>query len=578
MRAALTEQEIRDWGKVYREAVGSGAVDMLPAVITGRPVTSGYTFTDLKADFAPVAQEHAAQPIMSVVDQETLAAGGGVDSATFLNATREVGFGASAPRTVPSDELPPATSYRVKVELEKFHVVRAVGDAGGGKDEIYWCVTATSDKHKGPVFRSQEFGGVRQGNDYHFRPEPALRVVFDGAVSSGLALHIMCWEADQSTSEWYDKLQTAMQALCDQLFDTWQWQVGGMIGDPGLIGGVMLEVIGMIAWFISIWRNEDDLSCERGIVLDRQALAVLAHRGTSDWHFNGDGYHKLTVKYSGDKVPFPTGTLEYVVRSGSTWSAPVALPWKSITPPALASYKGKLYATFVRADQAVMWTRLENGAWKKPERVGGDQSYYAPALSVARNKLYYAVTGKNDYLYYRTYTEDGGWGEAASMHSTESPAMAPSLAMFQDEMWMTHVRDTGIPWLNIHNGSWRGAYQDTIWWSTRNPVGMANWGGYVWRIMRKSDDTVHFSRHGTSGGWKDLGQVSGWKTPSGMALAPYDNRLWVLLRDMDGVLRAANYYSSWSTTHFVGGSTPIRPMDEPAAAAHDGKLYVMYRR
>ncbi|MFD7658819.1 hypothetical protein ACFV4N_32995, partial [Actinosynnema sp. NPDC059797] len=370
----------------------------------------------------------------------------------------------------------------------------------------------------------------------------------------------------------------------DQLFDTWQWQVGGSIADPGLIGGILLEMIGMAATFISIWRNEDDLSCERGIVLDRQALAVLAHRGTTEWHFNGDGYHKLRIKYTGDKVPFPVGTLEYVVRSSDGWSAPIALPWKTIAPPALASYQGKLYAAFVRSepnDQAVMWTCLDNGAWRKPARIGGDESYYAPALGVADGKLFYAVTGKSHLLYVRTFTETGGWSDVTRMHSTESPATAPSLAGFRDAMWMTHVRDTGIPWLNIRergSASWRGAYQDTIWWITRDPIGMASWDGYIWRVMRKADNTVHVSRHADSGGWQSLGQVSGWKVPSGMALAPYDNRLWILLRDMEGVLRAANYSGSWSSTHFVGGNNPIKLLDEPAAASHNAKLYVMYRR
>ncbi|SEB52250.1 hypothetical protein SAMN05428944_0002 [Streptomyces sp. 1222.5] len=55
-------------------------------------------------------------------------------------------------------------------------------------------------------------------------------------------------------------------------------------------------------------------------------------------------------------MPFPVGTLEYAVRTGSCWGgAPIALPWETMTPPALASYNGKLYAAFVRpSDKALM--------------------------------------------------------------------------------------------------------------------------------------------------------------------------------------------------------------------------------
>ncbi|RPF30198.1 hypothetical protein EDD96_6790 [Streptomyces sp. Ag109_G2-6] len=228
-----------------------------------------------------------------------------------------------------------------------------------------------------------------------------------------------------------------------------------------------------------------------------------------------------------------------------------------------------------------MWTRLENGVWRKPEQVGGDQSYHAPALSVAKGRLYYAVTGKNNALYWRTFTETGKWSAVARMHETERPVMAPSLAGFQDEMWMTHVRDGGVPWLNIHDGSrWHGAYQDTLWWFASKPVGMANWAGFVWRVMRREDGTVHVSQHGPTGGWRSLGQVGGWQTRSGMALAghPRDNYLWILLRDMDGYLRASRYTGSWSSIDYVSGDRAIKLMDEPAAAGHDGKLYVMYRR
>ncbi|MFD7660866.1 hypothetical protein ACFV4N_43430, partial [Actinosynnema sp. NPDC059797] len=90
MRAALTEQEIRDWGKVYRDSVTSGAVDILPEVITSRPVASGYTLANLKADFPAIAQEHLAQANLSVMDREVLAAGGQVDSSRFVEATRQV--------------------------------------------------------------------------------------------------------------------------------------------------------------------------------------------------------------------------------------------------------------------------------------------------------------------------------------------------------------------------------------------------------------------------------------------------------------------------------------------------------
>lgn len=583
MRAAMTDQEIKNWGQVYRQSVDRlGSLATIPAVITSRSVTSGYSFANLRADFSPVAQEHAARPNLSVMDPETLAAGGTVDTTAFTAATRQLGFGASQARTPEqADPLPGPSqpTYRVKLELENFYVQRAVGDGfTGGRDEIYWGVTATSDKHQQPVYLSEEFGAVKQGQTRSF--SSSKKVVFDGAASNGVVLHIMCWEADQSTSEWYDKLQLAMRELNDKLFNTWQWQISSGIADAGLIGGLVLEMIQWGAYLITIWRNDDDLSCERGFALDQHALAVMAHRGTTEWHFDGDGYHKLKVKYTGEKVPFPEGTLEYAVRTGDSWGAPIALPWKSLTPPALASYKGMLYAAYVRpGDNGVMWTRLENGVWRKPQRIGDDDSYFAVALG-AGGKLYYCVTGRNQKLHVRTF-DDGtsSWGPVTRWDYT-GLAMAPTIGGYPGKLYMTHVGLNGTIWHHIQHGQgWESHWADNLGWATNNPVPVIIGGAKTWRIMRGKDGRVHTSTSAGERSWANQGVANpDWLTTHGPALAYHGNKLWIFLRNSEGFLRAATHDGAWSATHQVSGTRTIKLMDEPAAASHDGKLYVMYRR
>ncbi|MFF1561774.1 hypothetical protein [Streptomyces sp. NPDC058279] len=580
LRAAMTDAEIKEFGRVYRESVDKlGRLDAVPEVITSRAVSSGYSVADLKADFPAMAQECMARANMSVVDSEVLAAGGTVDSPSFTSATREAGFGATAARMTPAGQAQPspAPTYPVKLELESFYVERAVGDGfTGGKDEIYWCVTASSDKWKAPVFRSEEFGSVKKGETRSF--SSSKRVVFDGQASKGLAMHIMVWEADQSTSQWYDKLQKAMQTLCDRLFNTWQWQVGGAIGDAGLVGGFMMNMVEFAATFITLFRNEDDLSCERGLVLDQQTLAVMTHRGTTDWHFNGDGHHTLKVKSTGPKVPFPTGTLEYAVRTGSSWGKPIALPWQSMTPPALASYNGKLYAAYVRPDQAVMWTRLENGQWRAPERIGGDQSYFAPALGVAHGKLFYAVTGRDGGLNTRTF--NGTTWSAIYNWKGYGSAKAPSMATHRTQLWLTHIGADGTIHHNTHDGKgWHGPYQDNLEWTVNHPVTTASWGDNLWRIARGTEGKFYTSSLHTGADWTDRGLIGNWTTPSGPAIAAHDGKLWIFFRDGNSFLRAASRSAStWTDMHHVSGTDAIKLMDEPAAASHNNKLYVMYRR
>ncbi|GFE19301.1 hypothetical protein Sgleb_73480 [Streptomyces glebosus] len=48
----------------------------------------------------------------------------------------------------------------------------------------------------------------------------ADRVVFDGQAGTHLGLHVAAWEADQSSSAWYEKLFDVLQEVVDGLHIT----------------------------------------------------------------------------------------------------------------------------------------------------------------------------------------------------------------------------------------------------------------------------------------------------------------------------------------------------------------------
>ncbi|MEU8472582.1 hypothetical protein AB0F30_32640 [Streptomyces sp. NPDC029006] len=599
LRAALSDAEIKQWGQVYREAVTQlGRLAVVPEVITRRPVTSGYTTANLKADFGPVAAEHMARANSQVVDREVLAAGRDFDSPSFLAGVRGAGFGVTvfdaAPPSAPAagtaeaeagaepgeEVLATPAPFRAKLELESFYVERAVGDQGGGRDEIYWCTSSTSDKVSGPGYKSQEFGAVKKGDTRTF--STSNRTIFDGQVGNAMILSMYCWEADQSTSDWYDRLQTAMNQLSKHLFDTWQWQIMSQFIPVGIKVGIALDLAIFFTSIVEHLRNEDDLSCERVLVLDRFDLALLAHQGSTNLHFNGDGYHVLKMKYSGDKVPFPTGQLEYAVYQGTAWGKPLTLPWESITPPALASYGGKLYAVWARpGDQKVMWSRLEGTTWRTPAAIGTDQTVHQPALAVAHGKLYYAVTGNNNNLYWRTF--NGTTWSPVTKLSNYVTNLGPSLAPeYKDRVWLTQIATNRVPYLNTHDDrQWSQAYEDNINWRTERPVAVCPFDGYLWRAAAGTDRFVYYSVASGGAEWSDRSRIHSWQTNHTPALTAFENKLWMFLRGNDGNLYVGTLPQAphnWSTAAIVGGSQPLKLMDAPSAAAHNIKLYVMYRR
>ncbi|MFD9333136.1 hypothetical protein ACFWBF_01755 [Streptomyces sp. NPDC060028] len=600
---AVPQEEIGEWGRVYREAViaQGDTIALVPRVIASRPVSEGFNFADLVGNWGPVVEEIMALPNTVAVSREELAAGRSGESAAFIAAMKaNGGLGISGfirPGGAPvgaasagaqdteggdgqSEGRAPLTAFRAKLELDSFYVHDSVGDAGGGRDEIYWTGSSASDLASGPSYRSGEFGASSTGDTHVF---PAgKRVFFEGQVRDGLGLVLYCMEADQSDDEWYDALMKELSNLSTAL----QALDFGNALIPGLPGADIIAIAGeaarMAVFLKEVLRNHDDLSAERAIALDRYALAVLAYRGETSWHFNGNGHHELKVKYTGEKAPFPQGSLEYAIRTGTTWGAPIPMGWDSMTAPTLTTYNGKLYAFFVRpGDNAVMWTRQEGGVWKKPERIGGDASVFAPAVVAAHGKLFYAHTGAGDALWWRTYTEAGGW-TGATQFAGYKVVHAPSLAAYSNRVWLTVVDLDGHLWLNTHDGStWSKGYSDNLNWVVHHGVAMAADDGLLWRVVRGLDTAVYTSTSDGGSHYVDRGTVTRWSISHAPALTVHDNALCIFFRHTDGSLRVSTRSSinvAWGDALAVSGVGAIKPLDSPSAVSHDGKLYVMYRR
>lgn len=120
--------------------------------------------------------------------------------------------------------------------------------------------------------------------------------------------------------------------------------------------------------------------------------------------------------------------------------------------------------------------RLEERGWRQPRQIGSDKSYFAPALAAAHGKLYYAVTGTNKTLWRRTFN-GSSWSTAVKFEG-HTPVCAPSLAQFQDWVWLTEIGADRRPYLNLTDGTrWRDVLEDNLKWTVDNPVAMAPHGG-----------------------------------------------------------------------------------------------------
>lgn len=138
-------------------------------------------------------------------------------------------------------------------------------------------------------------------------------------------------------------------------------------------------------------------------------------------------------------------------------------------------------------------------------------------MCAAHGNLYYAVTGMNDALYTRTFTESGGWGAVKKWDGYRS-FRAPNLAVDgtdNNRVFMTHTAGDGSIYHQSNSGTGFGsAVGDNMNWRTDSPVTMASTPTRLWRVVRGTDNKIYTSGH--AGSYRFGGEeIKNWPTPHG---------------------------------------------------------------
>lgn len=597
--AVIDTEEVKAWGAAYRETVQSAAPGTLvvPEEITGRPSSSGYGSADLAKVIPQLSQEASQAPNLSLQTVEDLAAGRLQEDAAFVEAMRETGFAVTGVAPYCSDDTRPEweDSWRVRLEMENFYVQRAVGDQGGGRDEIYFTSAASARSSGGQTFISEEFGAVKQGQTRTF--SSGKKVFLDQDCTSGLAIaSIQVWEADQSNSQWYKNLQLALNAAIEQINRVLGNPAATIVDPTPLPVTIAWEVTKIFVALMDTLRNNDDLACSRTFVFTRDDMAILHHQPDLEWNFNGDGHHKLRVRYTGERPTYPLGGIQITSRdqgaepsAAGSWSAPIRLGWRTRATPALASYRGDLYTVFPQAaDNRLVWSRYDGAAWTAPRRIDSAASDQPCALAVHQDHLHLMYTGGDGKIYHGWFNGQE-WSPLRPVSNWQS-ALGPALTELDGVLWSAHTgghrvyvasRVQGTTWNTAERvdtpansfpahsapalGSSHGRLtvdhrleDDRIYsWYSFPTTGDNPWGGeklYDWRTDHAV--TVH-----------QAGRYA-W-----MAHARLDNRAYLTWRDThtDAPLR-------WRSSAEViqQGSWTCTTLAAPALTTHNGRLYAIY--
>ncbi|KAI9369186.1 hypothetical protein BJX61DRAFT_173817 [Aspergillus egyptiacus] len=317
---AESEEELKTYGEICAEAKtisrsGGFVAANIPSSITTLSEETPYTRERFMADVKELAVATLQQPHIRAVTPEQIKPDGTIETTdAFAKASSELGRGVniftvskdSSKGALNEDEIRGKMSGRIgpggkimipmKIEPELFKCYKESGEAG--KDEIYFTWGFGGDGEAEVAHRTGEFGSVTTGTQRSFPREPP---VYRGYVENACAGHIICWEADHSSSEWYDKLIQVMREVAnhssylslsvgDEDLDFLIGLIPGPIGDFANIGFWLENIANLIANFLEIFRNHDDKVMEHSYAYSRDYLLTAVPREFYvGYEFNGGG-------------------------------------------------------------------------------------------------------------------------------------------------------------------------------------------------------------------------------------------------------------------------------------------------
>ncbi|MGW2426668.1 hypothetical protein ACWC0C_47300 [Streptomyces sp. NPDC001709] len=275
LEEALSEDEVREFGRVYREEASvANSGRLFPDSLVARPVSEGYATEDLAKDLEVLGEETVAQDNVRVIDLDDPAfrrPGGGVEPEGFVRALSEHGYGATV---VTASQTRATTSGRplpVRLKPTKFYCERESTELTPD-DEIYWCLSAGADNGSKQSSRTRTYENVDKGETHRIDKGTVL---FDGEVRQFLLCNIICWEEDHGNTS---DLANLVRSIARMLAEAAQ-----VLEDAdGLLPHFVKVAAGassLIADFIAM--ANDDLVKEQTFLFDRAALerwATLPYR------------------------------------------------------------------------------------------------------------------------------------------------------------------------------------------------------------------------------------------------------------------------------------------------------------
>ncbi|MCX5278205.1 hypothetical protein [Streptomyces virginiae] len=540
LRLLLPEEEIRDFGRLYREeSAARTTAAVFPEVLNRRTVADGYAMEDLIKDLPSFREEILAQTNVSVVDLSTSPQEGDTfDTPEFIAGQADYGYGATlvtASAPPPAEEPGTLASFVARVDMYSF-LCEDESNEWSADDEIYWGASSVGAFSARQELLSRVFTNVDKGEWHDFGANTTL---YNGRVDTTLVCNISCWEEDDGGEPWRNQLRDKLRAISVELqkfVDTMEiyGYLAPQYGDFLDYAQITAIVARIIAWLIDLFRNNDDLIQERTLVFTQAALRQLVTSGgagSTGWVFNGgdaEGRHRLQLKWIGSPPPVDApGDIKLISPAGGQWGTTIRIPGHTDWGPSLTIHNNELYVASRGLNGGVHIGRMSGGTWTGYGWVPGATSWTPPALATNGGNLYASSGGKDGEIYV-SHHNGSAWGSPVKLNGASSAGAA----------------------LATRNGTLHCAVR--------------GWG---------TDAYVYLSwLNGST--WGNFTRVASLQTFHAPALTTLDNKLYLACVGFDGATYVVNHNgSAWSAATNLGGTTD----SAPALTVRNGVLYCAVR-
>jgi hypothetical protein len=460
--------------------------------------------------------------------------------------------------------------------------------------------------------QSPVFKAITKGQELSFKSE---QVLYNGKVDKRLACHVLCWEADNSSEDFYAVVRQTLWEEAEQLIEAAVTAAG--TDEAWDSTEALLVLVETVTGFenallgLASYGDEVMYWTDRRVAFTADGLAALLNRPGNQVALYFDntqargGRNELYIKRVANLAA--PGALHYTTFDGA-WTLPDPAgngTAAAATGMSVAESGATGLGVGIAPDRSIYYSIRKDGNWSPAECVQGQYSTNLPSVAALKGKFFCVYRGLGNEIWCTSVDatmqapaeeEDTAdtppnpiaflgpqkpnlWSQAINAGQPSGrTADAPAVVAFNDRLiCVLRGENNRIYWSESSDGStWSERYNIFPNGLTSGLPSLAVLNDELYAFIRGTDNVLYWSKRTSNGtswssSWTRVGSVS---IPSSPAAATLGNQIVCTFRGASDSLNFLTFDGSgWNAPAPVGGQ---RCLGDQGLGVLDSQLYCFY--